>query len=76
MAFPTDSGKCFAMLVHALRGLEQQSVRFVWDTECQSAFDGVKVTLCSVPDPDQRLEVICDASGFGRVLCCCKGCDP
>ena len=59
-----------AALVHPLRHLCKDSVKFVWTKECQEAFDEVKDALCTapvlvLPDLSRRFEVVCDACGVG-----------
>jgi len=59
-----------AALVHPLRHLSKESVRFSWTKEYQEAFEGVKHALCTapvlvLPDLSKGFEVICDACGVG-----------
>lgn len=65
----------FAALMYPLRRLSTDSVRFVWDAECQESFDWVKHAGCNapvlaLPDLTQWFEVVCDACAdrIGAVL--------
>ncbi len=59
-----------AALVHPLRQLPKEFVRFLWTEECHEAFEGVKHALmlsaplqcwCCRVDLSKCFEVICDA---------------
>ncbi len=49
---------------------KENSLKWIWNDECQATFDQVKQALCSapvlaLPNFDLPFEVVCDASGFG-----------
>ncbi len=67
--------KNFSMVVNPLTSLLSPSRTFVWNDECQNAFDNVKALLCSTPvlsAPDVerifKLEIDASSVGAGAVL--------
>jgi len=61
--------KDFSTIARPLHDLTKDKAKWIWDEECQQAFNKLKEVICSEPilvhpDPDKPYMIECDASSF------------
>jgi len=61
--------KDFSTIARPLHDLTKDKAKWIWDEDCQQAFNKLKEVICSEPilvhpDPDKPYMIECDASSF------------